>query len=199
MKEMRKRRMRRLVLLEHISLDGFLAGPGGDMAWIRVDEEIWDYVTPIIDAADTAVYGRTTYQIMQSYWPTAASQPDATAHDLHHAAWTRTATKLVFSKTLPAAPWDDTSDATLIREDVAPVIRRLRQESGKDMVVLGSASLARTLITEGLVDDYRLNVNPVVVGSGTSLFPDMTSLQPLRLASCRTFQSGVVGLHYTAP
>jgi dihydrofolate reductase len=89
-----------LVLLEHISLDGYLAGPDGDMAWICVNDELWDYVTPLIDAADTVVYGRTTYQMMQSYWPTAASQPDATPHDLHHSEWTRTATKLVFSKTL---------------------------------------------------------------------------------------------------
>src|SRR6476646_7995956 len=138
--------MRRLVLLEHISLDGYLAGADGDMAWIRVDDEVFDYVTPIIDAADTVVYGRTTYQMMQSYWPTAGSQPDASPHDIHHSEWTRTATKLVFSKTLPAAPWDDAGDATLVREDVAPVIRRLRQESGKDVLVLGSASLARSLI-----------------------------------------------------
>jgi dihydrofolate reductase len=190
--------MRRLVLLEHISLDGYMAAPDGDMGWIRVDEELWDYVTPIIDAADTAVYGRTTYEIMQSYWPTAASQPDATSHDIHHSEWTRTATKLVFSKTLPAAPWDASGDATLIRDDVASVIRQLRQESGKDMVMLGSASLARTLIAQGLVDDYRLNLNPIVVGGGVALFPDTTSLRQLQLASCRTFRSGVVGLHYVA-
>src|SRR5579872_5289902 len=87
--------MRRLVLLEHISLDGYLAGPNGDMDWISVDDELWDYVTPIIDAADTAVYGRTTYHIMQSYWPVAADMPDATPHDIHHSRWAKTATKLV--------------------------------------------------------------------------------------------------------
>jgi dihydrofolate reductase len=190
--------MRRVVLLEHISLDGFLAGPNGDMEWIRVDDELWDYITPVIDAADTAVYGRTTYHIMQAYWPNAASMPGATAHDIHHGQWTRQATKLVFSKTLPSAPWDDAGDATLVRDDVATVMRQLRQESGKDIVVLGSASLARKLIEEGQVDDYRLTVNPVVVGAGTRLFPDMTRLQQLRLASCRSFVSGVIGLHYTA-
>ncbi len=145
--------MRRLVLLEHMSLDGYLAGPGGDMHWIRVDDELWDYVTPIIDAADTAIYGRITYQMMQAYWPTAA-------------------------------------DAT--------VISQLRRQSGKDLVLLGSASLARTLIRDGVVDEYRINVNPVVVGGGTPLFPDATSVRQLSLESSRIFQSGVVGLHYTA-
>jgi dihydrofolate reductase len=185
-------------LLEHISLDGFLAGPSGDMDWIHVDDELWDYITPVIDAADTAVYGRTTYHIMQAYWPNAANMPDATPHDIHHAEWTRKATKLVFSRTLPSAPWDASGDATLVRDDVATVLRQLRQESGKDILVLGSASLARKLIEEGLVDDYRLTLNPVVVGAGTRLFPDMTRLQQLRLAGCRTFRSGVVGLHYAA-
>ena len=85
-----------------------------------------------------------------------------------------------------------------MRDDVATVIRQLRQQSGKDLVVLGSASLARTLIRDGLVDDYRINLNPVVVGGGTPLFPDTTSVRPLRLESSRIFQSGVVGLHDTA-
>src|SRR5712691_2703957 len=190
--------MRRLVLLEHTSLDGYLAGPHGHMDWIRVDDELWDYVTPIIDAADTAIYGRITYQMMQAYWPTAADDPNASAHDIHHSQWTRTATKLVFSRTLPAAPWDASGDATLIRDDVATVIRQLRQQSGRDLVLLGSASLARTLIRDGLVDEYRVNVNPVVVGGGTRLFPDTTSVRQLCLESSRIFQSGVVGLHYTA-
>ena len=190
--------MRRVVLLEHISLDGYLAAADGDMSWIAVDDELWEYVTPIIDAADTAIYGRVTYQIMQAYWPTAASDPQASPHDIHHGHWTRTATKLVFSKTLPAAPWDDSGDATLIREDAASVIRRLRHGSGKDMLLLGSASLARCLIAENLVDDYRLNVNPVIVGGGTPLFTDLSSPRRLKLASSRAFKSGVVGLHYTA-
>jgi dihydrofolate reductase len=190
--------MRRVVLLEHISLDGYLAGPDGDMEWIRVDDELWDYVTPIIDTADTVLYGRTTYHMMQAYWPTAPDDPNASAHDIHHSHWLTTATKLVFSKTLPSAPWDDSGDATLIRDDAAMVIRQLKQHSGKDLVLLGSPSLARSLIAEGLVDDYRINLNPVIVGGGMPLFPDMASLQQLRLESSRTFHSGVVGLHYTA-
>ena len=190
--------MRRVVLFEHMSLDGCLAGPGADMSWVRVDDEWWDYAAPIIDAAGTAIFGRITYQLMQAHWPSVADDPSAGPHDIHHSEWTKTATKLVFSKTLPAAPWDASGDATLIRDDVATVIRQLRQEAGKDLVVLGSASLARTLIRAGLVDDYHISVNPVIVGGGTPLFPDMTSLRPLSLESSRIFKSGVVALHYTA-
>jgi dihydrofolate reductase len=136
---------------------------------------------------------------MQAYWPTADRDPNATPHDFHHSQWLRTATKLVFSRTLPSAPWDASGDATLVRHDVAVVIAQMRQEPhGKDMLVLGSASLARKLIASGLVDDYRLQLNPVVLGGGTAMFPDMTSLRRLQLKSCETFASGVVGLHYTA-
>ena len=104
--------MRRVVLFEHMSLDGYLAGPGADMSWVRVDDEWWDYAAPIIDAAGTAIFGRITYQLMQAHWPSVADDPSAGPHDIHHSEWTKTATKLVFSKTLPAAPWDASGDAT---------------------------------------------------------------------------------------
>jgi dihydrofolate reductase len=192
--------MRRVVLLEHISLDGYLAAPDGDMEWIHVDDELWEYLTPVIDAADTVVYGRKTYEMMQAYWPNAASDPNATPHDIHHGEWVRTATKLIFSRTLPSAPWDASGEATLIRDDVAGVIAQMRQEShGRDVLVLGSASLARKLIAGGLVDDYRLQVNPIVLGGGTPLFPETATRRSLGLVSSRSFASGVAALHYTLP
>ena len=81
-----------------MSLDGFVAGPNGDMEWLHIDDEIWDDVTPVIDSADTGVYGRVTYELMAAYWPTAADASDATPHDIHHSRWANGATKLVFRK-----------------------------------------------------------------------------------------------------
>lgn len=190
--------MRKVVLLEHISLDGFLATSDGGMDWVNVDDELWDYVGPIINACDTAIYGRTTYEMMAAYWPTAADDPDASPHDVEHGRWTASATKLVFSRTLSSAPWGASASATLVRDDVSTALRRLKGESGGDMVVLGSASLAHALIRDGLVDDYRLNVNPVVLGTGLPLFPEMAQPRNLRLVGNRQFASGVLGLHYTA-
>jgi dihydrofolate reductase len=190
--------MRKLVLLEHVSLDGYLAGPDGDMSWIRVDDEVWEHVHPIVDAADTAVWGRVTYEMMAAYWPTAADAPDATAHAVHHGRWVNRATRLVFSRTLDAAPWGASGTATVVRADVAEAMPRLKAEPGGDMLIVGSASLARASIAQGLVDELWLNVNPVVLGGGARLFPEGGPTRPLRLIATRPMASGVVGLHYAA-
>jgi len=190
--------MRKLIALEHISLDGYLAAPDGDMSWIHVDEELWEYVGPIINRCDTAVYGRVTYEMMAAYWPTAAEDPDATPHDIEHGQWTERATKLVFSSTLREAPWGASGSATLVSGDAAAAWHQIKQQPGGDMVLLGSASLVRSLIRDGLVDEYRVNVNPVMLGGGMSLFPEMAEPRRLKLEGVQRFASGVVGLHYTA-
>src|SRR6478609_11390061 len=92
--------MRKLISFMHISLDGFVAGPNGEMNWIKVDEELFDYVGKRISQTDTAMYGRVTYQMMESYWPTAGDAPDASKHDLEHSKWYKDVRKIVLSKTL---------------------------------------------------------------------------------------------------
>src|SRR6266542_2453188 len=138
--------MRKLVLLEHVSLDGFVAGPNGEMDWISVDDELFDYVHPIVASADTAIFGRVTYELMQAYWPTAGDSPDATRHDVEHSRWLNNATKLVFSRTLTAAPWGTSGSVQLIKDNVADEVRRIKQQPGSDLVMIGSASLARTFM-----------------------------------------------------
>jgi dihydrofolate reductase len=190
--------MRKLVVVEHVSLDGFLATPDGGIGWVHVDDEIWDFVEPAITACDTAIYGRKTYEMMAAYWPTAADEPDASQHDLAHSRWVANATKLVFSRTLDVAPWGSQAPATLVREDPANALRRSKQAPGGDMVLLGSASIAHALIREALVDDYYLAVNPVLLGGGLPMFPTLAEPQSLKLEATRKFTSGVVGLHYSA-
>src|SRR6185295_1864698 len=97
--------MRKVVLLMHTSLDGFMAGPHGEMDWITFDEELADEVGKITDNADTALYGRITYDMMESYWPTAAEGPTASRHDVQHANWVNNALKIVFSKSLKETNW----------------------------------------------------------------------------------------------
>src|SRR3954470_14000335 len=121
--------MRRIVLLEHMSLDGFLAGPNGEMEWIRVDDDaMWEYVTALTANADTAIFGRTTYQMMESYWPTAGDAPDASQHDRDHSNWLNNSRVLVVSKSMRAARWGATREAEVVR-DVAE-LGALRAQSG---------------------------------------------------------------------
>jgi dihydrofolate reductase len=186
--------MRNVILLMHVSLDGFVAGPNGEMDWILVDdEEMWEYVNDLTNTADTALYGRATYEMMEGYWPTAAEQPGATKHDIDHGRWYNSAHKLVFSRTLAEGEQQNTR---LIKEHIAEEIAHLKQQPGKNLVMFGSPSLAQTFMQLGLIDEYWLNVNPVILGSGISLFPGLKERILLKLVEARTFRTGVVGLRY---
>ena len=185
--------MRNVILLEHTSLDGYLAGANGDMDWIHVDDEVWDCVHPVIDSADAVIWGRVTYQMMEGYWPTAADQPGASRHDIHHGMWLKNATKIVFSNSMTASSWANTR---IVKGDPSDVVASLKRERGKNILLIGSASLARNFIQLGLIDEYRLTVNPVVLGAGTPLFPSVGSKAGLTLADVKALRSGVVALHY---
>src|SRR6478672_384823 len=107
--------MRKIISFMHISLDGFVAGPNGEMDWIKVDEELFDHVGKRIGEGDTALYGRVTYQMMENYWPTAADKPNASKHDIQHSAWYKKTHKLVLSKTLREETLNNT---TIIRDNI---------------------------------------------------------------------------------
>jgi dihydrofolate reductase len=185
--------MRRLVLFMHTSLDGFVAGLNGEMNWINVDDEMFEYAGNQTDMADTALYGRVTYQMMESYWPTAADQPNATKHDIQHSTWCNSVTKIVVSKTLQK---DDASHTKTISENVADEIKKIKQQPGKNILMFGSASVAHLLIQYNLVDDYWLFVNPILLGTGIPLFKNINDRINLKLIASNAFASGVIGLHY---
>ncbi len=188
--------MRRIVMLEHVSLDGYLAGPNGEMDWIKVGDEMWDYVDPLTANADAAIFGRKTYEMMHYYWPTAGDQPNATEHDKNHSRWLNAATKILVSSTTENASWAGRDNVTVIRDDLAGRMRELKQQPGKDMLLIGSVSVARALIGDGLVDQYRLMLNPVVLGKGMPLYPDGGAKQTLELVESRALSNGVVALSY---
>jgi dihydrofolate reductase len=177
----------------HVSLDGFVAGPHGEMDWIRFDGQLVDDVAELTDTADTALFGRVTYEMMAGYWPTAADSPDATKHDIDHARWVNNAPKLVVSRTLESVDWQH---SRIVRDDFPAEIARLKQQPGKNLLMIGSTKTAQTFMQLGLIDEYRLNVNPVVLGSGSPLFADTKQQINLQLVSAKMYASGVVGLHY---
>jgi len=185
--------MRKLILLMHTSLDGFVAGPNGEMDWIRFDEELADYVGKITDSADTALYGRITYEMMESYWPTAAESPTATKHDIEHANWVNNALKIVFSRTREKTNWKNTM---IIKDDIAEKIADMKNQRGKNLLLIGSASITHVFMQHNLIDEYWININPVLLGEGTPLFTNISDRVNLKLVQAKTFAHGVVGLQY---
>jgi dihydrofolate reductase len=185
--------MRNIISLAHISLDGFLAGPRGDMDFIVFNSELADHTYPLIDSVDMAVYGRVTYQLMEGYWPTAGDAPEADAHTKSHSRWYAGVNKLVASRTLPASK---DARVRVVGEDVAGALRAEKAKAGGDIMIFGSPSLTRTLAAADLVDEWRLTVQPVILGDGLSLFPKREQRTQLELRSSKTFSTGVIAAHY---
>src|SRR5574339_169230 len=135
--------MRKIISFMHVSLDGFVAGPNGEMDWIKVDEEIFDYVGKRISEGDTALYGRVTYQMMENYWPTAADKPTATKHDIEHSGWYKKAHKVVLSKTLNDA---ELTNTTIISSNLIESIHKIKQSGSNELLLFGSPRATHALI-----------------------------------------------------
>jgi len=175
----------------HISLDGFTARADGAMNWIKVSDEIFEYAHDRIQVTDTALYGRKTFEMMDAYWPTAADKPDASKHDIEHSTWYKKVLKYVVSeKTI----LQETDKIKLISDDVKERILDLKKQEGGEIIMFGSPGLARYLMAEGLVDEYWLFVNPIILGAGIPLFANVEI--KLTLKKSTTLANGVVGLHY---
>jgi len=177
----------------HISLDGFVAGPNGEMDWIKVDQEIFDHVGRRTNEGDTALYGRVTYEMMEGYWPTAADQPNASKHDIEHSQWYKKIRKIVLSTTLDGSGKVNTQ---IISRNLAKEINAIKQEAGPDILVFGSPTATHSLIKEDLIDGYWLFVNPVILGKGIPLFTDINHKVNLDLKSTHQFACGVTELNY---
>jgi dihydrofolate reductase len=185
--------MRKIISFMHVSLDGFVAGPNGELNWAKVDQEIFDHVGKRINKGDTALYGRVTYQLMESYWPTAAEKPGATSHDINHSKWYKEVHKLVLSKTLKDARLANTE---IINENIADRITAIKKQDGPDILLFGSPSATHSLIQLDLIDGYWLFVNPIILGEGIPLFKDIKEKIHLKLLGTRQFTSGVTELNY---
>jgi len=178
----------------HTTLDGFVAGPNGEMDWINVDDEIFAFASKQTDQADTALYGRKTYEMMNDYWPTAGERPNASQHDIEHSHWYNNVLKVILSKTIDGSELEKTQ---IISKNLSKNIAELKQKNGKNILIFGSATASHSLFKEGLIDDFWLFLNPVVIGQGIPLFKDITVSKKLKLEEAKTYSCGVVGLRYT--
>ena len=177
----------------HLSLDGFAAGPNGELDFMSYDEELAQWADKLMKTVGSPVYGRKTYQLMEGYWPTVLKKPDAPKQSLAHAQWVENIPKIVFSRTLKEATWNNTR---LIKDNVAEEIQKLKQEPGKDLVIFGSPGLSADLMNLGLIDEYQFTVHPVIIGEGLSMFRNNRAKSKLKLLNTETLKSGVVTLHY---
>ncbi len=185
--------MRKVIFLMHLSLDGLVAGPNGEMDWIVYTQELESYVHELHNSTDAAIYGRGTYDMMHGYWPTVLSNPESSAGDKNHARWYENATKIVFSRKLEKIEGDKT---VLIRDNIVEEMTKIKQQPGKNLWLLGSPTLAQTFMQLGLIDEYWLNVNPIILGNGKPLYGNLKDKINLKLIEAKTIPGGVVGLRY---
>jgi dihydrofolate reductase len=185
--------MRKIISFMHLSLDGFVAGPKGEMDWIKVDQEIFDYVGKRINEGDTALYGRVTYQMMESYWPTAGDEPNASKHDIEHSQWYKKVHKVVLSKTMKGTGLTNTK---IISDNLSKEINAIKQQAGNDILLFGSPTATHSLIQQNLIDGYWLFVNPIILGQGIPLFTGIKNKIKLKLLTTHQFTCGVTELNY---
>ena len=185
--------MRNLIFFMHTSLDGFVAGLNGELDWAKLDDDLFDFVATMTANADTALYGRVTYEMMQSYWPKAGEQLNATKHDIEHSNWYNKVSKVVLSKTIHETGLNNTK---VIGDQLSVNINKLKQQEGQNILIFGSPGASKSLLNEGLIDEFWLFVNPIILGQGMPLFKDITGTTKLKLAESKIFACGVIALHY---
>jgi dihydrofolate reductase len=181
--------MRRILVSQMVTADGFFAGPNGEIDWHNVDAEFNDFAIAQLESVDALIFGRVTYELMAEYWPTQGALTDdpIVANHMNRLA------KIVVSSSLTTADWNNT---TLVKGDVAETFTNLKQQPGKDMAIFGSGTVVSALTKLGLIDEYRIIVNPVVLGRGRTMFAGIQDEVKLRLIDARPFRSGNVLLTY---
>lgn len=184
--------MQKLIVFNHVSLDGYFVDANGDMSWAKADpnDAEWNaFVAENASGGGTLVFGRVTYDMMASFWPTsrAIEMMPVVAERMNNLS------KVVFSRTMDQAAWHNTK---LVKGDIAAQARRMKQTPGAGMVILGSGSIVAQLAQEGLIDEYQIVVNPIVIGNGKTMFTGVNPKMNLKLTNSRTFSNGKVLLCY---
>jgi dihydrofolate reductase len=188
--------MRKLVLSMQVSLDGYVEGPNGDMRWMQTDDgEQWDDVFEMLQSVDLMILGRVMFPEYRDYWKHAPTNPKASANEVAYARLAEKTKHIVFSSTMTDPQWSNTQ---IINGQVAHEIAKIKKQPGKDIYLVGGAKLAATVIEAGLVDEYRLTINPVIIGSGKSFFRDQHSRHVLEPVHTKVQKSGVIMAAYRA-
>ena len=187
--------MRKITVFNYVTLDGFFAGPLGEIDWfksIKKDKEFDRETHDQVKSGGTVIFGHTTYEMMKSYWPT----PEAIKNDPEMAKAVNNGKKIVFSRKLESVEegpnWKNIS---LLNEITKENITKLKKQKGKDITIIGSGSIIRQLTDLGLIDEYQLIVVPIVLGAGKSFFANVRQMD-LELIEGKVFKNGIVQLRY---
>jgi len=184
--------MRKLIVFNHVTLDGYFVSVTGDFSWARSgndDAEYSAFVAENASGGGQLLFGRVTYELMASYWPT----PIADQHNPAVAAGMNSMSKVVFSRTLEKASWNNTK---LVKSDIVSEIRKMKDEPGPVMAILGSGTIVSQLAREHVIDEYQMMVDPVALGKGRTMFEGIQEKLTLKRTKTRTFQNGKVFLCY---
>ena len=184
--------MRKLSVFNSVTLDGYFSGPDGNIDWAHEgadDPGFQSFVEDNAKGGAELLFGRKTYELMKSYWPT----PEAKKNDPIVAEKMNSLPKVVFSRTLDKADWSNT---TVVKGDLATAVRKMKEEPGDDMVIMGSGSIVSQLTQKGLIDEYQVVVVPVVLGEGKTMFDGVKEKVPLELKKTRSFDNGRVFMQY---
>jgi dihydrofolate reductase len=182
--------MRKLAVFNNVTLDGYFVTMNGDMSWAHKQDAEWNaFVQGNASGGGELLFGRITYEMMASYWPT----PHAIENFPVVAEGMNNLPKVVFSRTMDKASWSNTK---LVKGDLAAEVRKMKKEPGKDMVILGSGSIVSQLAQQGLIDEYQVAVNPIVLGKGRTMFDGIKDKLTLKLTKTRPFANGSVVLCY---
>ena len=181
----------KIIYAMSISLDGFIEDANEDLSWSYPDEELHKHFNEQESLIDIHLYGRRLYETMAAYWPAVDANKNATKLEREYAKIWKSMPKVVFSKTLKKVDWN----SRLVSENIAEEVNKLKEQSGKTMSVSG-AGIAASFTKLGLIDEYWLYVNPVILGNGKSMFQQLQSKVDLKLIETRVFRSGVVLLRY---
>lgn len=185
--------MRKIVLFLHQSLDGYCAAIDGGLDWIPYNKAFEKYAEKIVRTVGSPLYGRVTYEMMKSYWPNVLNDSSASKHDKEHAEWLEKVEKIVFSTTLVEQDWNNTR---VISNNVEEEVKKLKESEGKDLVIFGSPTLARSLMEMDLIDEFQFTVSPVILGKGMTFMRSIERRVNLELISSEQIEGGLVGLHY---
>jgi dihydrofolate reductase len=194
--------MRKIIAALQVSVDGFIEGPNGELDWaMEEDEETWKDIFEMLESVDTCILGRVMYPDYEQYWLAILANPTgilplsgktATKNEIAYARWADKIPHVVLSKTLDKVAWKTTRIVRDLEE-----IRKMKQQPGKDMYVIGGATLVSSLMNLGLIDELRLMVNPLILGGGKALFKDVKERHALKLVRAKPLKSGKVGLTYS--
>jgi dihydrofolate reductase len=185
--------MRRITLIVHFSLDGFVAGPKGNLGYFTQSDENLQYVNSLLNNADSALLGRNSYELLASFWSDRCNVPEATSAEIEYSNWFNAAQKIVVSAKIKE---NVAGNVMFIHKNIENEILKIKQSAGKDILIFGSPQLSKTLMESDLIDDFQVFIHPVFFGKGLQLFTSLSNKVELELTKLNTLSIGHVLIHY---